>query len=143
MNRMVTREWSHIVGVRYALPAKMNNFRRTDIPAFPAFAGHLAAPIGFLKIQEETLIEKTGLPDTVGPYHEARAAQPVRSKTLFVALALSLHAFLTKEGRGRYLFGGTFLLLTGVSTALWVWVSDGWYWFHVFQMPSMAGWLSP
>ncbi|MEM7204406.1 MAG: glycosyltransferase family 39 protein [Planctomycetota bacterium] len=60
---------------------------------------------------------------------------------IFVAAPLSLYAFLAHRGRDRWVFPVLFGVLAGVATAVMTWLSDGWFWYYVFDMPSGHSWL--
>lgn len=58
-------------------------------------------------------------------------------QTAFViAIALSIYCFFAYDRWRRYLFFLTFLLLAGISTAILNWVSEGWYYYYLFELPT-------
>ena len=55
---------------------------------------------------------------------------------LLIALSLSVYGFLVYDRWSRFLFPVTFLLMLGISTAILNWISDGWYYYYVFDLPT-------
>ena len=59
-----------------------------------------------------------------------------KQSALFTATILSVYCFLAYERWSRYVFPITFFLLVGISTAILSWVSDGWYYYYIFDLPT-------
>ncbi|RKZ13805.1 hypothetical protein DRQ32_00785, partial [bacterium] len=56
-----------------------------------------------------------------------------------IAVAMVVAALVTLKGRERVAFALVFGGLAGISTLLLNWISDGWYRYYVFDLPSQHG----
>lgn len=59
-----------------------------------------------------------------------------KQTALPVAAFLAVAAFLTYTGRDRFMFAGVFILLVAASFLIMNGITDGWYKFYVFDLPS-------
>lgn len=55
---------------------------------------------------------------------------------LFVAILMSFYCFLILKRWSRFVFAITVLFIVGSSTILFNWITDGWYYFYVFGLPT-------
>jgi len=59
-----------------------------------------------------------------------------KQSALFVAIPLSIYCLLCLPKLARWVYPGTFLFLTGSTTLLFQWISGGWYYYYIFDLPS-------
>ncbi len=58
-----------------------------------------------------------------------------KQTALFVAAALGVYCILAKSGYRKAIFLCVFVLVAGGATLLLNRLSDGWYWFYVYELP--------
>lgn len=59
-----------------------------------------------------------------------------KQSALFVAIPLSIYCLRCLPKLARWVYPGTFLFLTGSTTLLFQWISGGWYYYYIFDLPS-------
>lgn len=64
-----------------------------------------------------------------------------KQSALFVAIPLSIYCLLCLPKLARWVYPGTFLFLTGSTTLLFQWISGGWYYYYIFDLPSQHSFI--